>query len=88
MIYQPWKILNLAFIGKNELFIINYITYNIFFLYSEMGKNNYYWLFILIILYIIFNICIILYIYFFSFIQQVSSGVMVETEEYYVKYKN
>ncbi len=31
---------------------------------------------------------IYIFILRFSFIQQVSSGVMVETEEYYVKYKN
>lgn len=67
-----------TFIGKNELFI-NYITYNIIFPLFKNG-GGYYWLFIIEYVY---NVILFLF-----FIQQVSPGLMVETEEYYVKYKN
>lgn len=42
--------------------------------------GGYYWLFIIEYVY---NVILFLF-----FIQQVSPGLMVETEEYYVKYKN
>lgn len=66
-----------TFIGKNELFI-NYITYN--FSFIQKWGGGYYWLFIIEYVY---NVILFLF-----FIQQVSPGLMVETEEYYVKYKN